>query len=123
MSDWIVAILLLTGASFMLIAAIGLLRLPDLFMRMHASTKATSFGSLLMLLAFAVHSGTAWAYGEVALVMLFVFLKSPVAAHMIGRAAYHLSVPLWSGTVIDELGRDRQPRLPDDAPTAPSPPT
>ena len=123
MNEWIVSVLLVVGAGFMLIAAVGLLRLPDLFMRMHASTKATSFGSLLMLLACAVHDGSAWTFGEVALVVIFVFQGSPVAADVIARAAYNLSVPLWSGTVIDELRADRERHSSDHASTQPTPPS
>ncbi|MCG8604563.1 monovalent cation/H(+) antiporter subunit G [bacterium] len=103
MKEWICAVLLVTGSLFMLIAALGILRFPDLFTRMHAAAKAASFGAGLMLSAVAVYFATAWVILEIFLVIAFIFLTAPVASHMIGRAAYFLQVPLWPGTIMDEL--------------------
>ena len=74
-----------------------------LFTRMHTATKSASFGSVLMLCAVAVYFGEAWVIFETILVIFFIFLTTPVGAHMIGRVAYLLGTPLWEGTVIDEL--------------------
>jgi len=106
MKEWICAILLVGGSLFMLVAAIGILRFPDLFTRMHAATKAASFGVGLMLTSVAIHFAEFWVSIEVILVIGFIFLTAPVASHMIGRAAYFLQVPLWEGTVMNEL-KDR----------------
>jgi multicomponent Na+:H+ antiporter subunit G len=103
MSELIGKVLLLSGASFMLIAAIGILRMPDLMMRMHAVTKAGALGTSLVLLSVAVN------YWELAIASLalagvaFIILTAPVAAHMIARAAYWIGVPLWKNTIMDEL--------------------
>ncbi len=103
MMEVLVAILLVLGAVFYLISAIGTLRFPDLYIRMHAATKASAFASGLMLLGVILHFGE-WAVTlESLLIIAFVFLTAPIAGHMIGRAAYYLGTPLWDGTVVDEL--------------------
>ena len=98
--------LLLLGAFFVLLAAVGLFRLPDLYLRMQAATKASTFGVIAMMLAVAAHFGDAATSVEVALVIVFFLLTSPVAAHAIGRAAYLAGVELWKETRLDELRRD-----------------
>jgi multicomponent Na+:H+ antiporter subunit G len=104
MKEWICALLLVSGSLFMLIAALGIFRFPDLFTRMHAAAKAASFGSGLMLASVAVYHHTEpWIVFEVLLIIFFIFLTAPVAAHMIGRAGYLLKVPLWHKTTPDEL--------------------
>jgi len=96
------ALLMLIGASFMALAALGLVRLPDLFTRMQAAAKAGSLGASSILL------GTAFAFGESEVttralsVIAFLLFTAPLAAHMIARAGYTLGVPLFE-TRIDEL--------------------
>ena len=87
-------------------AAIGIVRFPDLFTRMHAATKAASFGVVLMVISVAIYFSDAWVIFEVVLVITFIYLTAPVSFHMLGRAAYFLETPMWEGTVIDEL-RDK----------------
>lgn len=103
MREWITAVLLILGAIFMLLAALGLARMPDLFNRMQAATKAVTLGVGCTFLAVAVHFGEAGVSFRVFLIIAFFFLTTPVAAHMIGRAAYFVGVRLWEGSVIDEL--------------------
>lgn len=103
MNDIITALLMLFGASFMLLAAVGVLRLPDLFIRMHAATKSGTLGVSGMLLALAVHFDDLGVAIRAGLAIVFLFLTAPVAAHFIGRAAYIVGVPLWERTIIDEL--------------------
>jgi len=103
MSEWISAILLILGALFMFIGALGIVRLPDYYMRSHAAAKATSFGALLMLAAVALHFATTWVIIEALLIVIFIFLTAPVASHILGRAAYFLKTPMWKGTIMDEL--------------------
>lgn len=106
------AFLLLVGAFFMVVAAVGMLRMPDLFTRMSAATKAATLGTGLILSAMALHFWDAEVTSRVLAIVLFMFATVPVSAHMIGRAAYSDGVPLWEGTQYDELsGRydeDRQ---------------
>jgi multicomponent Na+:H+ antiporter subunit G len=105
MRDVVATALLLLGAALMLIAAIGIVRLPDLFTRMHAAAKPGTLGVGLMMLGVAVHFGEAGVTTWALLVIVFFLLTIPVATHMIAHAAYQVGVPLWEGTIIDELGR------------------
>jgi len=103
MSIWIVAILMCLGAFFVFIASLGLVRMPDLFMRMSATSKAGTLGAGLMLLSAAVYFNDFAITIRVASIIAFITLTIPVAAHMIGRAAYFDGVPLWEETKTDEL--------------------
>ena len=86
MGDVLVGLLVLGGGAFVLVAAIGIVRLPDLLTRMHASTKAGTLGSLLILAGLAVFAGSAEVVSKVVATALFLLLTAPIAAHMIGRA-------------------------------------
>lgn len=87
MADLLTALLLISGAVFALLAGIGLLRLPDVMMRMHASTKIGTLASGLITVAAAVHFGTAEIWIRALCIILLLLLTAPIAAHMIGRAA------------------------------------
>lgn len=99
----IVAVLLVLGALFMLLAGVGLVRLPDLYLRMSATSKAATLGASLVLLGAAAHFGTAAVAGRAVVIVAFLFLTAPVAAHTIGRAGHRRRSPLWEGTMVDEL--------------------
>lgn len=103
MSEILSSVLLIIGATFALLAGVGVLRMPDLFMRMQASTKASTLGIGCIIGAVAIHFGELGITTRALATVLFVFLTAPVAAHMIARAAYFVGVPLWEGTIIDEL--------------------
>jgi multicomponent Na+:H+ antiporter subunit G len=105
MREWIVAGLLLAGAAFIFLAALGVARLPDLFTRMQAATKAGPVGVGCVLASVAVYFGEAGVATRVVLVIAFLLVTAPVAAHMIARSAYLVGVPLWGGTHHDELRR------------------
>jgi len=121
MSDIISAALIVIGGGFMLLAGVGILRMPDLFMRMQAATKAATLGAGCMLLAVAVHFGELTVVARALLVIAFVLLTAPVAAHMIARAAYSVGTPLWEGTITDELRDLPQPS--EETPTSADPTT
>jgi len=126
MSERVGAALLVFGALFMLLAGLGLLRLPDLFMRLQAATKASTLGVACMLLGAAIHFQDLAVTTRALLTIAFFFLTAPVGAQMLARAAYAVGVPLWEGTLTDEL-RDqrrsgRQP-APGDPAEFPVPPT
>jgi multicomponent Na+:H+ antiporter subunit G len=103
MKEWITAILMLLGAAFMLLASIGITRMPDVYTRMQPATKAATLGAGCMLLAVAVHFSEVGVTMRALAGIAFVVLTAPVAAHMIGRAAYLLGLPMWEGTQVDEL--------------------
>lgn len=101
--------LILGGAIFMLLAALGVLRLPDLLTRMHATTKAATLGVTLIMLAVALHFSQVAVVARALGVILFIMMTAPVAAHVIGRAGYFVGSKLWSGTVKDELRPNYDP--------------
>lgn len=103
MTEWIAALLLLAGSLLMLLAALGAVRMPDLLMRMHATTKAGALGSGLIMLAVAVFFGSAEVWARVLAIIAFIMLTAPVAAQMIGRASYFVGVPLWGRILRDDL--------------------
>jgi multicomponent Na+:H+ antiporter subunit G len=95
--------MIVLGALLMLLAAVGVLRLPDVFSRMHAGTKAASLALALILVAAAVLTPDAVARVKLVVAVAFQFFTAPVAAHLIGRAAYRAGVPLYEQTRFDEL--------------------
>ncbi|KPQ24833.1 MAG: multicomponent Na+:H+ antiporter subunit G [Halomonas sp. HL-48] len=101
--------LILIGAIFMFLAALGLVRMPDLLTRMHATTKAATLGATLIMLAVALHFGEVAVVARAFGVILFIMMTAPVAAHVIGRAGYFVGARLWSGTVKDELRPNYDP--------------
>jgi len=104
MTDIITALLVVAGGLFALAAAVGVLRLPDVLIRMHASTKAGTLGCGLILVAVAVYFGETGITARALAAIVFLIVTAPVAAHMIGRAAYRTGVSLWGHSVVDDLG-------------------
>jgi multicomponent Na+:H+ antiporter subunit G len=99
--------LVFAGAALMVLAGVGVLRLPDTFARLQAGTKAASLGLAFLFAGTVLLEPSLPAAVKLTLAVLFQFGTAPVAAHVIGRAAYRAGVPMWEGTVVDELG----PRL------------
>lgn len=104
MRDTLIAVLLTSGTFFALVAAIGVLRFPDIYMRLSAASKASTLGTSLILAAVALFFNSASVAGKVVAIIAFTLLTAPVAAHMLGRAAYFSGEPLWKESVRDELG-------------------
>jgi multicomponent Na+:H+ antiporter subunit G len=84
----ITAVLLVAGALFALVAAIGIVRLPDLYTRMHAASKAGTVGSGLLLLAAGLYSGELAVLVRALAGFLFFILTAPVSAHLLARASH-----------------------------------
>ncbi len=95
-------ILVLGGAFFCFVAALGIVRLQDVLIRMHASSKAGTLGSGMILLAVALYFAEVSVVARAIAAIAFLVITAPVASHMIGRAAYAYGVKLWEGTVLDE---------------------
>lgn len=103
MMEWIVSILLISGSLFMLVAAIGVVKLSDVYMRMHAITKAASLGAILMLVAVSLLYVQWIVWIEALMVVVFVILTAPIASHMIAKAAHKTNMPKGPNYVMDEL--------------------
>ncbi|MCX7800334.1 MAG: monovalent cation/H(+) antiporter subunit G [Fimbriimonadales bacterium] len=108
MRQWIASGLLAFGTVFTFLAAYGVLRLPDSLTRMQATSKATTLGIGSVMLAVAFAFDDVAVRTKAALVVLFLFVTQPIAAHLVARAAYRSGAPLWEGTVADELGEDSE---------------
>jgi multicomponent Na+:H+ antiporter subunit G len=106
MIDIVTAVVWLVGSAFALLAAVGVLRMPDVFTRMQASTKASTLGLGCLLIGAGLQLGDFASLIRVASIGAFVLLTTPVAAHVIARASYFADVPLWKGTLLDERRED-----------------
>lgn len=95
--------LIFSGIFFVVVAGIGVIRMPDVFLRMSAATKASTLGLGLILLGTAVYFGSLGVASRAIATSFFVLLTGPVSAHMLGRAAYSDGCELWEKTQLDEL--------------------
>lgn len=104
-SEVLIAALLLIGAFLSVIAAFGVVRLPDVYTRNHAASKSATLGVMCILLAtffhFLVKDGL--FSSRLLLGIAFFFITAPVAGHLISRAAYHSGVKMWDQSVRDDL--------------------
>ncbi|HMQ94308.1 MAG TPA: monovalent cation/H(+) antiporter subunit G [Amaricoccus sp.] len=101
MSDSIAAFLFVAGGFFCMVAGIGLIRLNDVFARMHAATKAGTLGLGLICIAVMVKAGSLLHVAEALFVFLFMIASAPVGSHLIGRASWRTRVPMDPNTQID----------------------
>ncbi len=97
MIEIVVGVLLILGGLLGALGSLGLLRMPDVLIRMHASTKIGTLSTGLILAASAIWFWDAGVTARVVLVVLFLLMTAPIASHMIGRAAVSLGVPLFKG--------------------------
>lgn len=106
MLDVIILVLYLFGLFFNLSAVVGILRLPDLYCRLHASSKNTTLGSLLILFGLALRifqDGQAPAAIKILLIAVFLLMVNPIGSHALARASYKYGIPLWNGSVVDQM--------------------
>lgn len=102
MTEYLAGILVLAGALLALLAAVGVVRLPDVFTRMQASTKALTLGLGCLLAGLVLLHPTTEFVIRAGSIAAFVMLTAPVSAHVIARAAARTGAPLWIGTHVDE---------------------
>ncbi|MBL4701996.1 MAG: monovalent cation/H(+) antiporter subunit G [Phycisphaeraceae bacterium] len=106
--DLFVIFFLLCGIFFMFVAAIGLLRLPDMYHRMHAATKGVTLGLSSLIVAAAIHHAQAPNANviniitKVILVILFQFIANPIGSHLLAKAAKMDGCPVWDKQLSDE---------------------
>ncbi|HRO67056.1 MAG TPA: monovalent cation/H(+) antiporter subunit G [Pseudobdellovibrionaceae bacterium] len=103
MRDFVSLFFLLPGVFFMLVSAVGVLRLPDTYTRMHAASKASSLGISLILLGVVIHLPSASVIWKSLLTVFFIYLTVPIATHILGRAAYLSDSKPSDLTVTDEI--------------------
>ena len=99
----IIAVIATLGTLFVLLAAVGILRMPDTYLRMAVTTKAATLGIGLILIAAAIYFYDFSTTTRVLAIILFILLTAPVGAHLIGKASYITGNKLWEGTLMDDL--------------------
>jgi len=100
--------MILIGITFDFLGVLGLVRLPDVYNRLQAATKCVTFGSAGILLGVFIIQGFNNFGFKVLLGIVFIFLTSPVAAHIIARAAHRSGVKLTKETIVDQYQDDRE---------------
>lgn len=91
------------GVAFMIISAIGIIRLPDFYIRMSAITKAATLGVGFIVTGIGIYFNDIWIVTKVVAIIFFMLLSSPVAAHVISRAASQHHIPFWKITNLKEF--------------------
>ncbi len=107
------AVFIISGTFFMLISSIGLIRLPDFYIRNSASTKALALGLGIILLGIAIYYNKIDIFIELGAIFFFIYLITPLSAHIIARAAIKNNVKFWEKTqnlqAMDEfLQKDKE---------------
>ncbi|WP_296897143.1 monovalent cation/H(+) antiporter subunit G [Thiohalocapsa sp.] len=95
LAEVLAAIALVLGGALTFIAALGVLRMPDVYIRMHASTKAGTLGVLLIALALVFVGADAGVVSKAVAVFAFILLTAPIGAHLIARAAWRGGLKPW----------------------------
>ena len=99
--EFLGAIITLIGSFVLLVASIGIVRMPDVYNRLQAGTKASTLGTILSLvgLAFVVPGWSA----KLILLIIFIMMTNPVSSHVLARAAYFIKIPFTNRTIVDKL--------------------
>lgn len=104
-----VSILVVIGAAFICVAAVGVARMPDVYIRLHSSTKAATLGVGFVLIGAILFFAETAVTVRALLVLAFIILTVPLSAHVIGRAAHGAGAPLWSRTLRDDMASRNAP--------------
>ena len=108
MSEIIGYILITIGIFFNLFGCIGLIRFPDVYNRLQASTKCVTLGTILLLLGVAISCGSGAIAAKSLVCIVFILITSPTAAHAIAKGAHASGVPLWEKSIIDKYADDKK---------------
>lgn len=102
MTDVIGYILIIIGILFDIFGCIGLVRFPDVYNRLQASTKCVTLGTILLLFGVALLSGLGATAAKAIICAGFILITSPTAAHAIAKGSYASGVELWENSVVDK---------------------
>jgi multicomponent Na+:H+ antiporter subunit G len=108
MNETIGTIFIVIGLGFDFFGCLGLIRLPDVYNRLQASTKCVTLGTCSILLGAFLFRGFSAAGIKALLCLAFILLTSPVSAHALARGAYISGVKLWKESVVDMYGEDME---------------
>lgn len=110
MTEIIISFFLLLGGALSVLGAVGIIRFPDVYGRLHAATKSATLGVISIIIGvflfFYIVEGV--FAGKLLLTIVFVFLTAPVAGFMIAKSAYNVGVPLWEKSLQDDLSKHIQ---------------
>jgi len=110
MIDWVIIISSTIGTLSILLAAVGIVRMPDIYLRISVTTKAATMGIGLILIGSAMYFNELGITSRVIAIIFFMLLTAPVGAHMIGRASYFTGVRMWNKSVYDDLKGKYDPK-------------
>jgi multicomponent Na+:H+ antiporter subunit G len=102
MTDITGYLLIIIGILFDVFGCIGLVRFPDVYNRLQASTKCVTLGTILLLVGVSLASGSGAISAKAIICAIFILITSPTAAHAIAKGAYASGVPLWENSVVDK---------------------
>lgn len=103
LGNYVVGLLIIIGSAFALVAAVGLVRLPDFYTRTHAASKAGTLGACVMLIALSIFTDDATVAARALAGVVFFLLTAPISAHLLARASYSAGYRLWEGSVHDDM--------------------
>jgi len=103
MSDFLIIMLSSVGLVAILVAAIGIVRMPDFYLRLSVTVKAATLGNGLLLLSAAIYFNEVSVGSKALAIIFFLLITAPISAHMIGRTSYFIGTKLWENSVLDEL--------------------
>ncbi len=108
MNDTIGYILISAGILFDIFGCIGLVRFPDVYNRLQASTKCVTLGTILLLVGVAVISGIGPTSAKAIICAMFILITSPTAAHAIAKGAHASGVKLWENSIVDKYAEEKE---------------
>ena len=100
--EYVGIVFLALGILFLNLGTLGILRMPDLFNRMQAGTKATTFGAMFSILGVGFFEPS-W-FPKLFVIVIFIFLSNPISSHALAKASYRKESKLWDETVVDQYG-------------------
>lgn len=104
----LVAAMMIIGSAFSVIAALGLIRFPDVYTRMHAASKAGTLGSGVVLIALGIYSEDAGTMTRSLAGVVFFLLTAPISAHLLAKASYAVGYRMSDKTVVDEMSTGQE---------------
>lgn len=108
MTEMVTGIFLILGSFIVLLAGIGVVKMPDIYTRMSATSKASTLGVSIILITTGFFFGTTEIITRTLLIVIFLMITAPVASHLLGKAAHLNKLPLWDRTKRDDLSNSDQ---------------
>ncbi|MCK9604359.1 MAG: monovalent cation/H(+) antiporter subunit G [Candidatus Omnitrophica bacterium] len=108
MNEIIGLIFIAIGLVFDFFGCLGLVRLPDIYNRLHSSIKCVTLGTSSILLGLLLYKGFSPTGVKALLCIIFLFLTAPVSAHVLARSAHKSGVKLWDKSVCDKYAEDKK---------------